>query len=72
MHGILVGKPRRRWDDSILYQTSCGDGIWLKLDQDLVQWWYFVSVVLNPCVLLIKSQLILVGPVCHQENSMTF
>jgi hypothetical protein len=45
-----LGRPRRRWEDNIkLDFTERGiDGTnWIRLTQDTVQWWAFVSTVMN-------------------------
>jgi hypothetical protein len=43
-------RPRRKWDDNIKMDfTEIGiDGAnWIQLTQDKVQWWAFVSMVMN-------------------------
>jgi hypothetical protein len=45
-----LGRPRHRWEDNIkmdIRETGI-DGInWIQLAQDMVQWWAFVSTVMN-------------------------
>ena len=36
-------------------EIGCGDGSWMELAQDRVQWWALVLAVLNRCVLLPES-----------------
>jgi hypothetical protein len=48
------GRPRRRWEDNIhMNLEEMGDeGVdWIRLAQDRVQWWAFVSKVMNLQVL---------------------
>jgi hypothetical protein len=43
-----LGRPRRRWEDSIktdLRETGIDGANWIQ--QDRVQWWAFVSKVMN-------------------------
>jgi hypothetical protein len=45
-----LGRPRRRWEDNIkLDLREIGiDGVnWIRLAQDMVQWWAFVNTVMN-------------------------
>jgi hypothetical protein len=45
-----LGRPKRRWEDNIKMDLR-GIGIdganWIRLAQDSVQWWAFVSKVMN-------------------------
>jgi hypothetical protein len=47
----LEGKrPRRRWGDNIkmdLRETGIDRANWIRLAQDRVPWWAFVSTVMN-------------------------
>jgi hypothetical protein len=59
VHRILVGRPeekrplgrpRRRWKDDIkvdLRVIGIDWANWIRLAQDRVQWWAFVSTVMN-------------------------
>jgi len=45
-----LGRPRRRWEDNIkmdLRMTGIDEANWIRLAQDRVQWWAFVSTVMN-------------------------
>jgi hypothetical protein len=45
-----LGSPRRMWEDNIkLYLREIGidEANWIRLAQDRVQWWAFVSTVMN-------------------------
>jgi hypothetical protein len=47
---ILLGRPRRRWEDNIrmnLREVRCGCVDWLELAQDRDRWRALVSVVMN-------------------------
>jgi hypothetical protein len=47
---IPLGRPRRRWEDSIkMNLREIGiDGVnWIRLAQDRVQWRVFVNTVMN-------------------------
>jgi hypothetical protein len=46
----LLGRPRRRWEDNIkidLRETGVDEVNWIRLAQDRIQWWAFVSTVTN-------------------------
>jgi hypothetical protein len=59
VHRVLVGKPegkrplgrpRRRWEDSIkmdLQEVGGGPGDWMELVQDRDRWWALVGTVRN-------------------------
>jgi hypothetical protein len=43
-------KIRRRWEDNIemdLREIGIDGATWIRLTQDSVQWWAFVSMVIN-------------------------
>jgi hypothetical protein len=43
-----LGRPRRRWDDNIkiyLREIGIDRRNWVRLAQDRVKWWAFVSTV---------------------------
>jgi hypothetical protein len=43
-------RPRRRWEDNIkmdLREIGIDAANWIRQTQDRVQWWAFVSTVLN-------------------------
>jgi hypothetical protein len=45
-----LGRPRRRWEDNIkmdLGEIGIDGANWIQLAQDRVQWWAFVSTVVN-------------------------
>jgi hypothetical protein len=45
-----VGRPTRRWEDNIkmdLRETWIDEANWIQLAQDRVQWWAFISTVMN-------------------------
>jgi hypothetical protein len=45
-----LGRPRRRWEDNIkmdFRETGIDVAKWIQLAQDRVQWWVFVSTVMN-------------------------
>jgi hypothetical protein len=45
-----LGRPRCRWEDNIkmdLREIGINGVNWLQLAQDRVQWWAFVSTVMN-------------------------
>jgi hypothetical protein len=56
-YGILVGRsegkrplgrPKRKWEDNIkmdLKETGIDGANWIRLAQDRVRWWAFVSTV---------------------------
>ena len=49
VHRVLVGKPRRRWEDSIKMdlQGVGGGGDWMKLAQDRDRWRALVNTVMT-------------------------
>jgi hypothetical protein len=45
-----LGRPRRRWEDNIkmdLMVIGIDGANWIRLAQDRVQWWAFVSTVMT-------------------------
>jgi hypothetical protein len=45
-----LGRPRRRWEDSInmdLRKIGINGANWIQLAQDRVQWWACVNTVMN-------------------------
>jgi hypothetical protein len=45
-----LGRPRSRWEDNIkmdLREIRIDEANWIRLAQDRVQWWAFVSRVMN-------------------------
>jgi hypothetical protein len=45
-----LGRPRRRWEDNIkmdLRETGIDGANWIRLAQDRVLWWAFVSKVMK-------------------------
>jgi hypothetical protein len=45
-----LGRPRRRWENNIkmdLRETGIDEANWIQLDQDRVQWWPCVYMVMN-------------------------
>jgi len=46
-----LGRPRHRWDDSIVImdfkEAGCEGMDWMHLAQDKNQWWAVVNVVMN-------------------------
>jgi hypothetical protein len=47
---IPLGRPRRRWEDNIkldLREMVIDGANWIRLSQDRVRWWAFVSMVMN-------------------------
>jgi hypothetical protein len=45
-----LGRPRRRWEDNIkivLRDTGIDGANWIRLAQNRVQWWAFVSTVMK-------------------------
>jgi hypothetical protein len=45
-----LGRPRRRWEDNIkmsFREVGIDGANWIRLFQDTVQWWAFVSTVMN-------------------------
>jgi hypothetical protein len=47
---ILLGRPRRRWDDNIkmdLQEVGGGFGDWMELAQDRDRWRALVNAVMN-------------------------
>jgi hypothetical protein len=47
---IPLGRPRRRWEDSIkmdLQKVGCGGMDWIDLAQDRDSWWALVKAVMN-------------------------
>jgi hypothetical protein len=59
VYGVLVGRPirrrplgrpRSRWEDNIkmdVREKGIDGENWIRLAQDRVQWWTFVSIVMN-------------------------
>jgi hypothetical protein len=59
VYGVLVGRPegrrppgrpRRRWEDNIkmdVREIGIDGANWIRLVQDKVWWWAFVSTVMN-------------------------
>ena len=50
VHKVLVGKPRRRWEDNIkmdLQEVGRGCGDWMELAKDRDGWRALVSTVMN-------------------------
>jgi hypothetical protein len=46
----LLARPRRRWEDNIKmdFREIRIDGAnWIRLAQDMVQWWAFVNTMMN-------------------------
>ena len=55
VHKVLVGKPRRRWEDNIkmdLQEVGRGCGDWMELAKDRDGWRALVSAVMNFRVVL--------------------
>jgi hypothetical protein len=53
-----LGRPSSRWEDNIkMYLREIGiDGAnWIRLAQDRVQWWTFVSIVNEPSCSISKA-----------------
>ena len=49
-HKVLVGRPRRRWEDNIkmdLEEVGRGCGDWMELAQERDRWRALVSTVMN-------------------------
>jgi hypothetical protein len=47
---MILGRPRRRWEDNIkLYLQEVGFGgmEWIELAQDRDRWWALVNTVMN-------------------------
>jgi hypothetical protein len=47
---LLLGRPRRRWEDNIktdLREVGCGCVDWIALAQDRDRWRALVSAVMN-------------------------
>jgi hypothetical protein len=45
-----LGRPRRRWEDNIkldLRERGIDEANWIRLAQDMVQWWASVNMVMN-------------------------
>jgi hypothetical protein len=45
-----LSRPRRRWEDNIqldLRETGIDEANWIRLAQERVQWWAFVSTVMK-------------------------
>jgi hypothetical protein len=45
-----LGRPRHMWEDNIkmgLRKIGMNGANWIRLAQDRVQWWAFVSTVMN-------------------------
>jgi hypothetical protein len=45
-----LGRSRRRWEDNIkldIREIGIDRANWIQLAQDRVQWWAFVSTVMN-------------------------
>jgi hypothetical protein len=45
-----LGRPRRGWEDNIkmdLRETGIDGANWIRLAQDVVQWWAFLSTAMN-------------------------
>jgi hypothetical protein len=45
-----LGRPRHRWEDNIrmdLREMGIDGANWIRLAQDRVQWWAFVSTIMN-------------------------
>jgi hypothetical protein len=45
-----LGRPRRRWEDNIkmdLRETEIYGANWIKVVQNMVQWWAFMNTVMN-------------------------
>jgi hypothetical protein len=50
VHRVLVGRPRRRWEDNIkidLQEVGGGRGDWMELVQDRDRWRALVGTVRN-------------------------
>jgi hypothetical protein len=48
--GKPLGRPRYRWEDNIkmdLREMGIDGANWIQLAQDRVQWWAFVTMVMN-------------------------
>jgi hypothetical protein len=45
-----LGRPRRRWVDSILRERGWDGMDWIDLAQDMDQWRALVNTVMNLCV----------------------
>jgi transcription termination factor 2 len=56
-----LGRPRRRWEDNIkldLREMGVDGANWIQLAQDRVQWWAFVSRIINLRVPYIKEAIV--------------
>jgi hypothetical protein len=45
-----LGRPRRRWEDNITLdrrEVIIDGANWIRLAQDIVQWWAFVNSVMK-------------------------
>jgi hypothetical protein len=45
-----LGRPRRRWEDNIkldLREIGIDRANWIRLAQDMFQWWGFVNTVMD-------------------------
>jgi hypothetical protein len=45
-----LGRPKHRWEDNIkmdLGETGIDGVNWIRLAQDMVQWWACVNMVMN-------------------------
>ena len=50
VHRVLVGRPRRRWEDNIktdLQEVGGGRWDWIELAQDRDRWRAIVGTVMN-------------------------
>ena len=49
VHRVLVGRPRRRWEDNIKMdlQDVGGGGDWMELAQDRDRWRALLNTVMN-------------------------
>jgi hypothetical protein len=48
--GRALGRRRRRWEENIktdLREIGIDEANWIRLAQDMVQWWAFVNTVMN-------------------------
>ena len=47
---VILGRPRRRWEDNIktdLQEVGCGGMDWIELAQDRNKWRALVNAVMN-------------------------
>jgi hypothetical protein len=70
-----LGRPRRGWEDNIemdLREIGIDGANWIRLAQDRVQWWDFVSSVMNLLMMMMMMMTTTTTLICFVYSSASF